>query len=59
MPMVVNVASRRVIEKAGMRLVRTYHADWPERLPGDEHGDVEYEITRGEWEGGRAAGPGR
>jgi RimJ/RimL family protein N-acetyltransferase len=48
--MVVNVGSRRVMEKAGMRLVRTFHADWPERLPGDEHGDVEYEITRGEWE---------
>jgi RimJ/RimL family protein N-acetyltransferase len=53
--MVVNVASRRVMEKAGMRLVRTFHADWPERLPGDEHGDVEYEITREEWERSRAA----
>jgi RimJ/RimL family protein N-acetyltransferase len=48
--MVVNAASRRVMEKASMRHVRTFHADWPERLPGDEHGDVEYAITREEWE---------
>ena len=43
--MVVNVASRRVMEKVGMRLVRTFHADWPVRIDGDEHGDVEYAIT--------------
>ncbi|WP_370616076.1 GNAT family N-acetyltransferase [Mumia sp. Pv 4-285] len=48
--MVVNVASRRVMEKAGMRLVRTFHADWPVRIDGDEHGDVEYAITRAEWQ---------
>ena len=44
--MVVNAASRRVMEKVGMRLVRTFHADWPVRIDGDEHGDVEYAITR-------------
>jgi RimJ/RimL family protein N-acetyltransferase len=48
--MVVNVASRRVMEKAGLRYVRTFHADWPVRIPGDEHGDVEYAIDRSEWE---------
>jgi RimJ/RimL family protein N-acetyltransferase len=53
--MVVNVASRRVMEKAGLRHVRTFHADWPVRIPGDEHGDVEYAIDRGEWEHDRAA----
>lgn len=47
--MAVNVASRRVMEKVGMRLVRTFHADWPVRIPGDEHGDVEYAITREKW----------
>ena len=47
--MVVNVASRRVMEKVGMRLVRTFHADWPVRIDGDEHGDVEYAITKDEW----------
>jgi RimJ/RimL family protein N-acetyltransferase len=47
--MVVHTASRRVMEKVGMRLVRTFHADWPDHIPGDEHGDVEYAITRDEW----------
>jgi RimJ/RimL family protein N-acetyltransferase len=47
--MTVNTASRRVMEKAGLRFVGTVHQEWPEKLPGDEHGDVRYEITRGEW----------
>ncbi|HSK92482.1 MAG TPA: GNAT family N-acetyltransferase [Candidatus Angelobacter sp.] len=47
--MTVNGASRRVMEKAGLRHVRTFHADWPVRIPGDEEGDVEYAITREEW----------
>lgn len=47
--MVVNTASRRVMEKCGMRLVRHFRADWPVRIPGDERGDVEYAITRAEW----------
>lgn len=48
--MVVNTASRGVMEKSGLRLIRQFHADWPVRIPGDEHGDVEYAITRAEWE---------
>jgi len=48
--MVVNTASRRVMEKAGLRYVRTFHADWPEKIDGDEEGDVEYALTRAEWE---------
>ena len=48
--MVVNTASRRVIQRCGMRAVRFFHADWPCRIPGDEHGEVEYAITRSEWE---------
>lgn len=48
--MSVNIASRRVMEKSGLRLVRTFVADWPVSIPGDEHGDVEYAITRQEWE---------
>jgi RimJ/RimL family protein N-acetyltransferase len=51
--MAVHTSSRRVMEKAGMHLVRTFHADWPYRIPGDEHGDVEYEITFEEWDGRR------
>ncbi len=34
-----------------MRLLRTFEADWPYKIPGDEEGDVEYAITRPEWEG--------
>ena len=47
--MVVNTASRRVMEKCGMRVVRFFHGDWPDPIPGDEHGDVEYAITFEEW----------
>jgi RimJ/RimL family protein N-acetyltransferase len=47
--MVVNVASRRVMEKAGLRYVRTFHQEWPDPIPGDEEGDVEYALTRAEW----------
>jgi RimJ/RimL family protein N-acetyltransferase len=52
--MAVNLASRRVMEKAGMRFVRLFHGEWPDRIPGDEHGDVEYAITREEWEASRS-----
>jgi RimJ/RimL family protein N-acetyltransferase len=48
--MTVNIGSRRVMEKAGLRYIRTFDADWPVHIPGDEHGDVEYAITRAEWE---------
>ena len=47
--MAVNTASRRVMEKAGLRYVRAFHAEWPDRIEGDELGDVEYAITRAEW----------
>ncbi len=53
--MVVNAASRRVMEKAGLRYVRTFHADWPVKIPGDEQGDVEYAIDRAQWETDLAA----
>jgi hypothetical protein len=35
--------------------VRLFHGEWPERIPGDEEGDVEYGITREEWEADRAS----
>ena len=53
--MAVNTGSRRVMEKAGLRFVRTFHAEWPVRIRGDEEGDVEYAITRTQWEADRAA----
>src|SRR5215217_5494879 len=48
--MAVNLGSRRVMEKAGLRLVRSFRQPWPDRIAGDEHGDVEYALTRAEWE---------
>jgi RimJ/RimL family protein N-acetyltransferase len=48
--MAVNIGSRRVMEKAGLRFVRHFHADWPVHVPGDEEGDVEYAIDRAQWE---------
>lgn len=47
--MAVHRASRRVLEKTGLRAVRTFTTDWPVRIPGDEYGDVEYAMTRAEW----------
>jgi RimJ/RimL family protein N-acetyltransferase len=47
--MAVNAASRRVMEKAGLKYVRTFHQEWPERIEGDEHGDVEYALTKTDW----------
>jgi RimJ/RimL family protein N-acetyltransferase len=52
--MVVNVASRRVMEKAGLRFVRTFHQPWPDYIEGEEEGDVEYALIRSEWEQSRA-----
>lgn len=51
--MVVNKASWRVMEKAGLRRVRVFHQPWPDRIEGEEHGDVEYALTREEWEARR------
>jgi RimJ/RimL family protein N-acetyltransferase len=48
--MVVNVASRRVMEKAGLRFVKIFHQPWPDRIEGEEEGDVEYALLRSEWE---------
>jgi RimJ/RimL family protein N-acetyltransferase len=48
--MTVNVASRRVMEKLGLKYVRTFHESWPETIEGTEEGDVEYALTRSEWE---------
>jgi RimJ/RimL family protein N-acetyltransferase len=47
--MTVNAASRAVMERCGMRYVRTFHLEWPEPIAGTEHGDVEYELTRAAW----------
>ncbi|GAA3651826.1 GNAT family N-acetyltransferase [Nonomuraea antimicrobica] len=55
--MAVNLGSRRVMEKCGLRYVRTFHLDWPDPIEGSEQGEVEYELLRPEWEA--AHGPDR
>ncbi|GHH41743.1 GNAT family N-acetyltransferase [Lentzea cavernae] len=47
--MAVNAGSRRVMEKCGLRYVRTFHVEFPDPLPGAEHGEVEYALTHEEW----------
>jgi RimJ/RimL family protein N-acetyltransferase len=53
--MAVNTASRRVMEKAGMRHVRTFQGVFEEPLPGTDSGEVAYEICRDEWQPGTDA----
>jgi RimJ/RimL family protein N-acetyltransferase len=48
--MAVNLASRRVMEKAGLTLVRSFHQPWPYPIEGDDLGDVEYALNKAGWE---------
>ena len=48
--MAVNSRSRWVMEKAGLVHVRTFHEEWDDPLPGTEHGEVEYALTKADWE---------
>jgi RimJ/RimL family protein N-acetyltransferase len=57
--MAVNLASRRVMEKAGLKYVRTFHLEWEDPLPGTEHGEVEYALTKDDWERREAGCSGR
>lgn len=47
--MAVNVASRNVMERAGLRYVRTFHQHFEDPIPGTEYGEVEYELRREDW----------
>lgn len=55
--MTVNTASRHVMEKCGLTLVRTVPYEGAFVIEGAEHGEVEYAITKPEWET-HAAGDG-
>jgi RimJ/RimL family protein N-acetyltransferase len=48
--MAANQASRRVMQKAGLIYVRTFQPDCPKAIPGSELGEVEYALTRAEWQ---------
>ena len=52
--MTVNAASRRVLEKCGLALVRTIPCEGPFEIEGAEHGEVEYALTKAEWEARRS-----
>ena len=47
--MAVNQGSRRVMEKIGMKYVRTAYDKWPDPIPGSEQGEVKYGVTSAEW----------
>ncbi len=55
--MAVHIASRRVMEKR-LSLTRTFHQPWPYPIEGDEHGDVDYALTKADWEDQEATGHG-
>jgi hypothetical protein len=38
------------MERCGLRFVRTCFGEWPEPIEGSDAGDVEYGLTRAEWE---------
>jgi RimJ/RimL family protein N-acetyltransferase len=57
--MAINLASRRVMEKAGLAYVRMFRLEWDDPLPGTEHGEVEYALTKDDWERREAGGSGQ
>jgi len=48
--MAVNRGSRRVMEKIGMKYLRTDFPDFADGIPGADKGEVWYELTRSEWD---------
>jgi RimJ/RimL family protein N-acetyltransferase len=54
--MAVNQASRRVMEKAGLKLARTFHQPWPYLIDGGQSGEVEYALDKTGWQQDIAAG---
>jgi len=57
--MTLNAASRHVLEKCGLTLVGTIPYEGPFEIEGAEQGQVEYALTRVEWEASQAPGRGR
>ena len=48
--MAVNQASRRVMEKAGLTLVRTFHQPSPRLVDGGQLEVVEYALDKSDWD---------
>lgn len=49
--MTVNNASRRVMERAGLRFSHTFFAEWPDVIEGSDLGDAHYAVDRASWLG--------
>lgn len=47
--MAVNAGSRRVMEKSELRFVKNFDLCLHDPIPGTEHSEVEYALTREEW----------
>jgi RimJ/RimL family protein N-acetyltransferase len=48
--MTANTASRHVLEKCGLTLVRTIAYQGAQAIEGAEHGEVEYALIKPDWE---------
>jgi hypothetical protein len=46
------------MEKAGLKLVRTFHQPWPYPIEGDQFGDVEYALDKADWQQDQAGACG-
>jgi RimJ/RimL family protein N-acetyltransferase len=57
--MAVNTASRATMASVGRSYVRTFHLSWDSPIPGAEHGEVEYAITKQQWSHDRQSPPSR
>ena len=50
--MTANAGSRAVMERIGLSYVRTFPTSMTARVEGMNEGEVEYEMTRAQWERG-------
>ena len=48
--MTVNTGSRAVLERVGLTYVRTFPTSMTPPVEGVDEGEVEYEMTREQWE---------
>ncbi|CEJ80069.1 hypothetical protein VHEMI00274 [[Torrubiella] hemipterigena] len=49
--MAINAGSRATMTSCGLKYVRTFYLEFDDPIPGTELGEVEYRITRQEWQG--------
>ena len=54
--MAVNTRSRAVMGRCGLQHGRTFHLEFDDPIEGTEFGEVEYELTRADWEARSGSG---